>query len=183
MSDPATSRTGSCLCGAVQVRIQGKPLEMHLCHCTICQKLTGSAFGAYVTVQDQQLTVTVKPGHDEESTLKSYKEPPKASGNVNTRTFCGICSSLITCRNTSLPVMVVVPLGILEPYPLSGDGATGAEGRGGEADDAWNAKPTIEYWCERKRSWVGETGAELVLPRQPEREEEVAKLKKIFGME
>lgn len=103
---------------------------------------------------------------------------------MNERTFCSICSSQIACRNTSIPALVVVPLGILEPYPTSGGGAAGTEGQEGDAaDDTWNSKPMIEYWCERKRGWVGETGAELVLKRQPELDEEVAKLKKIFGMD
>ncbi|KAK8120481.1 hypothetical protein PG999_004601 [Apiospora kogelbergensis] len=163
MSDPVASRTGSCQCGAVQ-------------------KLTGSVFASFVTVKDEQLTITVKSGFDEESTLKKYADSSAQSGSAVQRTFCGYCGSPILNRNEMMPTMPVVHLGILEPYPMSEDGAVGTEGQQG-VDLAWTMKPAIEYWCIRKRKWVGETGAELVFKRQPEPEtEEFAKLMKIYGL-
>lgn len=36
--------TGSCLCGAVQVRIAASPLLTLACHCRDCQKLSAGAF-------------------------------------------------------------------------------------------------------------------------------------------
>ncbi|KAK8069607.1 hypothetical protein PG994_006223 [Apiospora phragmitis] len=182
MSDSATSRTGSCQCGAVQVQILGKPMEMHLCHCATCQKLSGSIFGAYVTVKDEQLTITVKPGLNEDSTLKTYKDTSGASGNANDHTFCGICGSPILNRSPLMPTMRVVPLGILEPYPLSEDGTAGTEGQEGDDGETWEMKPRMEYWCVRKRKWVGETGAELVFKRQPDTDEDLKKLMTIFGL-
>lgn len=35
---------GGCACGAVRYRINDKPLFVHCCHCTWCQRETGSAF-------------------------------------------------------------------------------------------------------------------------------------------
>ena len=42
---------GGCVCGAVRYRTEGTPLRVSACHCTFCQKRTGSAFGvgAYFT--------------------------------------------------------------------------------------------------------------------------------------
>ncbi len=35
---------GGCACGAVRYRMTSKPLFVHCCHCTWCQRETGSAF-------------------------------------------------------------------------------------------------------------------------------------------
>lgn len=35
---------GGCACGAVRYRMMSKPLFVHCCHCTWCQRETGSAF-------------------------------------------------------------------------------------------------------------------------------------------
>lgn len=35
---------GGCACGEVRYRLLEEPLELHVCHCTDCQRLTGSAF-------------------------------------------------------------------------------------------------------------------------------------------
>lgn len=35
---------GGCLCGYVRYRTLGKPERTTICHCTFCQRLTGSAF-------------------------------------------------------------------------------------------------------------------------------------------
>ena len=36
--------SGSCSCGAVKFRLTGAPMFVHCCHCTDCQRQTGSAF-------------------------------------------------------------------------------------------------------------------------------------------
>lgn len=35
---------GGCACGAVRYRMTSKPLFVHCCHCSWCQRETGSAF-------------------------------------------------------------------------------------------------------------------------------------------
>jgi hypothetical protein len=36
--------TGGCSCGQVRYRLLDKPMRVHCCHCTDCQRHTGSAF-------------------------------------------------------------------------------------------------------------------------------------------
>jgi hypothetical protein len=43
------TNAGGCLCGAVRYRTTGRPERTTACHCTFCQRLTGSAFGIWVT--------------------------------------------------------------------------------------------------------------------------------------
>jgi len=35
---------GGCFCGAVSYRLTARPMFVHCCHCTDCQRQTGSAF-------------------------------------------------------------------------------------------------------------------------------------------
>ncbi len=39
---------GGCLCGTVRYRVEGEPLWICHCHCGMCRKQTGAAFGTYV---------------------------------------------------------------------------------------------------------------------------------------
>jgi hypothetical protein len=39
-----TNVQGGCACGAVRFALKARPIIVHACHCTDCQRLTGSAF-------------------------------------------------------------------------------------------------------------------------------------------
>ena len=39
---PNPPYTGSCLCGAVQCKLDARPLAVNACHCTDCKKTTGA---------------------------------------------------------------------------------------------------------------------------------------------
>ena len=40
----STCRKGHCACGEVEYELSNDPMIVHACHCTDCQRLTGSAF-------------------------------------------------------------------------------------------------------------------------------------------
>lgn len=48
---------GGCVCGAVRYRVRNKPVRTTACHCSFCQRRTGSAFGigAYFREQDVEI--------------------------------------------------------------------------------------------------------------------------------
>ncbi len=46
---------GGCACGAVRYRLLEDPLELHVCHCTNCQTVTGSAFLMCMPVHTRSL--------------------------------------------------------------------------------------------------------------------------------
>lgn len=47
--------SGSCLCGAVRYDVE-EPLRVHYCHCTMCQRATGSAAAVLAWVELVRLT-------------------------------------------------------------------------------------------------------------------------------
>ena len=46
---------GRCTCGAVRYRVNAAPLIVHACHCTECQRLTGSAFALNAVVETAEV--------------------------------------------------------------------------------------------------------------------------------
>lgn len=42
---------GACTCGAILYRLTSAPLIVHCCHCTWCQRETGSAFALNVVIE------------------------------------------------------------------------------------------------------------------------------------
>ena len=68
-------RTGGCLCGAVRYQVQGEPFRAGVCHCTICRKLTGSAFAITAEWRSENFSMT--------GDLQTYER----------RQFCPSCGS------------------------------------------------------------------------------------------
>lgn len=48
---------GGCTCGAVRYRMMTKPMFVHCCHCTWCQRETGSAFVINALVETDRVKV------------------------------------------------------------------------------------------------------------------------------
>ena len=77
--------TGSCLCRGITFTIDGPLERASHCHCTMCQKMHGAAFGSYAEVRDEDFRLV-----DPEKLLASY-----ASSEDVTRTFCSRCGSTL----------------------------------------------------------------------------------------
>jgi hypothetical protein len=46
---------GGCVCGAIRYRVKGEPQTAYVCHCTFCQKRTGSAFAVIVWFEEENV--------------------------------------------------------------------------------------------------------------------------------
>ncbi len=51
MTDPQQSLEGGCDCRAIRYRLLGRPLFVHCCHCTWCQRESGSAFALNAMIE------------------------------------------------------------------------------------------------------------------------------------
>ncbi len=73
---------GSCTCGAVSYQLTQRPLFTHCCHCTWCQRETGSAFALNAMIETENLQVS---GVVEEMAI------PSNSGKGQTIARCPTC--------------------------------------------------------------------------------------------
>ena len=57
MTIPERPWEGGCRCGAVRLRIDAPPMLTMICHCTGCQRMTGSAFSTSIAVPSDGFAV------------------------------------------------------------------------------------------------------------------------------
>ncbi len=79
------TNSGSCLCGAVAWETSGKPASTYHCHCSMCRKAHGAAFGTYASLPAGLFRW--RGGTD---TIEDYR----SSANL-TRSFCSRCGSVV----------------------------------------------------------------------------------------
>ena len=48
---------GGCLCGAIELRIEGKPAAMGFCHCISCRQWSASPVNAFTPWQPMAVTI------------------------------------------------------------------------------------------------------------------------------
>ena len=46
---------GKCTCGAVRYRMKSRPLFVHCCHCTWCQRETGASFALNAMIESERV--------------------------------------------------------------------------------------------------------------------------------
>ncbi len=77
--------TGSCLCGGVHYQIGGELKNLSHCHCSMCQKTHGAAFGTYGTVYWEDFEILRG-----KELIQTYR-----SSESIVRTFCKKCGSTL----------------------------------------------------------------------------------------
>ena len=98
---------GSCLCGSVRYEVRGPVGRVTNCHCSMCRKAHGAAFGTYGQVERKDFVV-VSGAED----IASYQSSPGVS-----RTFCKRCGSTLQFISDSRPRILSVALGTLDDDP------------------------------------------------------------------
>jgi hypothetical protein len=100
---------GGCLCGAIRYTLKTAPNKVVVCHCTHCQKSSGSAFSVNVIVAEADMAFEGEP-------LASYDHTAD-SGNILNRKFCRVCGSSLGSINTKgRPGMFVLKAGSLDDH-------------------------------------------------------------------
>lgn len=94
---------GSCLCGDVAWEIDAELKQSHACHCTICRKLHGTAYGAYA----------LAPAEAFRFVRGAENRQRYQSSSVGYRWFCPRCGSTLPEPHTG-GGRVGIPLGTLD---------------------------------------------------------------------
>src|SRR5689334_19573533 len=98
---------GSCLCGIVRYEIDGPIKEMSHCHCSMCRKSHGAAFGTYAQIEAKDLRFT--HGADK---LKRFRSSEQVE-----RGFCSECGSRLLFLFAGLPDRAWVAAGTFDEDP------------------------------------------------------------------
>ena len=98
---------GGCLCGQIRYRIDGAFTDASNCHCAMCRKVTGAAFGTFGEVRCTDLHWI-----SGQELIQTYR----SSGAVM-RTFCKNCGSTLQANYESEPEVSYLALGTVDDDP------------------------------------------------------------------
>lgn len=79
---------GGCLCGKVRFTLMGAPMRTFACHCTFCQRVTGSSF--YTESIFPKASIRFNEGE-----RRSYEHRSDGSGKKVFVHFCPTCGTTI----------------------------------------------------------------------------------------
>ncbi len=136
---------GGCQCGEVRYEVRGKPLRTYACHCSICQKQSGSAFGLSAQFPGGSLDVT-------RGRLEHFVR--EGNGRGFRCYFCPICGTRIYHQ-------MFTEKGDLPRINL----------KSGTLDDRSWYKPGCHVWAENAQPWVKFSDEDVVFAQQPKPEE------------
>jgi hypothetical protein len=134
------TREGGCQCRAVRYRISGEPLTVYVCHCTDCQRRSGSAFGMSMIVRKEQFEILA-------GTPRVY-DFVEASGRRRRGAFCERCAIRLWGESMQHPDLVYV--------------------RPGSLDDTSGLEPVAHMWARSAQPWVVIPDGVLQFPQQPD---------------
>ena len=96
MKRPALPLTGGCPCEAVRFEVSAMQLLVYACHCTECQRWSGSAFSMSMPVASKSFRV-----------VRGEPKPWRrigASSLQSTYWFCGDCGGRVYGDGTPAPI-------------------------------------------------------------------------------
>ncbi len=88
--------TGQCLCGGVIWELAAVPFQAFNCHCKLCRKAHGTAFGTYWFVRPNEIRLT-----GGENLAVDYR-----SSSLLVRRFCGVCGSVVPYGGDAVDIAV-----------------------------------------------------------------------------
>jgi hypothetical protein len=102
----AETLTGGCLCGGVRFELTEPPVSASYCHCTRCQKRTGTAASPQARIVPGSIHVTG------DELVRAYEPPdgfPKA--------FCSACGSALWSINPATGQIASIRMSLFDDDP------------------------------------------------------------------
>ena len=121
----SVEREGGCACGALRYRLTSEPLIVHCCHCSNCQRQTGSAFVINLLIEADRVEVVAGTTH--------RVCVPRDDGSMQ-----------VIFRCTRCEVAVFSEYGPREVWFV----------RGGTLDDPSDITPDVHIFTRSKVDWV-----------------------------
>lgn len=121
---------GRCHCGSIAYEAEIDPENVRICHCTDCQRLSGTAFRVSVGTPEEKFTLL-------SGAPKTYVKTGE-SGARRAQVFCPDCGSQIYAT------------------AADGDGLRVFNLRTGTIDQRGELKPRSQIWKRSAQAWIGE---------------------------
>ena len=104
MGGPYSARPmdATCQCGQLSVSVPGPSPAVVACHCSYCQRRSGSPFGVLAYYPDDVLTITGE--------ATRFERPTATGGSFETY-FCPTCGSTVYARAGKHPSMLGIAVG------------------------------------------------------------------------
>jgi hypothetical protein len=102
------STTGGCLCGGVRFELSAPATAAGYCHCTRCQRRTGTSSSANATIERGSLRIVAG-----EELVKAWSHPDGGWAKL----FCSECGSQLFSRHPEDPDVLGVRLGAFDGDP------------------------------------------------------------------
>ena len=106
--DNPVAASGSCLCGAIRFTLSEAPAHAGYCHCTRCQKRTGTAASAQARIDGRSFRMISGEEH-----LSAWRHP---DGGFE-KCFCSRCGSHLFSRNPSDHTQMSIRMGAFDGDP------------------------------------------------------------------
>jgi len=97
---------GGCACGALRYRMRSRPMFVHCCHCTDCQRQTGTGFVLNALIEADRVAVL-------SGAPRSYAMPTD-SGKPHTVFRCPDCCTAAWSEYGGLTALRFVRVGTLD---------------------------------------------------------------------
>lgn len=91
------SYTGSCFCGAVQVKVSGEPAAMGYCHCDSCRRWSAGPVNAFTLWPPEAVEIT-----EGAENVGSYSKTPNSI-----RKWCTLCGGHILTEHPGMGLVDV----------------------------------------------------------------------------
>ena len=117
---------GRCTCGQLRYRLTTAPMITHCCHCSWCQRETGTAFALNTLIETDRLEITGR---------FDYVPTPSASGKGQEIARCPVCK-----------------VAVFSHY--AGAGRVFAFVRVGTLEDPAACPPDVHIFTTTKQPWV-----------------------------
>ena len=121
------TRNGGCQCGQIRYEISGEPIVLYRCHCTECQRQSGSAFGMSMWIKTKEFKIT---SGSPEKTIRTAD-----SGGRIESYFCDTCGVRIYGKSMGFND---VEHSVLKP---------------GTLDSTDDLRPSADIWLKSKQDW------------------------------
>lgn len=121
----AFPQPGGCLCGDIRYRVLDAGLTLYACHCTDCQRQSGSSFSLSLVVR--RTSLTLQSGRPAEYSVTL------ADGRRKSSQYCSDCCTRLFSPSRA-PELVIVEAASLD-------------------DTSW-LRPVAHIWTRSAQSWL-----------------------------